>query len=1309
MKRLRLLISSFWFTFATAAIFFALILSAVRLLLPVMGEYRADVATWVGDVLGQPVQIGALGASWHGWGPSVELHNVTVLDAAGEYPVLQCDSARIDINVLASLREGQFEPGLLTVRGVHVSVVRREDGTIAVVGLAAVDQAAIDEATKDKLKRWLQRRERLAIEESSLQWHDLTGEGKVLEFTDVNLQLRNRGDRHRLDGTVNLPESLGHRLELAADVQGNLFAPEFWRGQLFARGTAVRLGGWWGKQPQFGITALDGAVDFQAWSEWQNGVQQVEGDLHARSLHAVREPELPSKTDAAAATAGQVDIAGLEGGFHWQRRTAGWTVDVDNFSIVRQGAAAPPAQLRVEYTEDKTTGRRIIQTGYSELRAEDVAGLLLDARLVPEQFGKRLHTMAPQGILRDGYLRYQSEPQQTPRFVLRSAFGGLAFQPTVPLPGMRGLKGRVTADDRQGVAALATETAAVDFANLFRAPLPVDSLAGQISWRRDDKTLQILAQEMTAHNEDVKVQFGFSLDVPREGGSPYLDLSAAFSEGKVKHVSRYLPAKIMPPVVVAWLDKAIVNGRVTGGTARIYGRLADFPFDKGQGLFEIRFNVADGILEYTAGWPRLEKIDTEILFHGRRFEANAAAAKSFSSDVLQTRVVIQDMTANPALLTVEGKAQGPTADAVRYMTQSPLHEKFGAYLDDMTAGGQSRLQLSLKLPLAKFPAQVKGALQIDNGSLLFRDAGIDIAHIDGTLNFTDQGLAADDIRADLLGQEVTIAAKTKAAPTGAVTTFFAQGTAEVAAMAKRFAPALVTYIGGSAAWHGELRIPPKSEGGVELEVVSPLRGVELRLPSPMGKTADDMRNLLVLVPFPFKAEKPIHIRYGDIADAQLVLKSGNIGMEVVRGEVRFGAGVAALPAQRGLRLVGTLPEFDEAQWSPILWPETPGKPVSTTPLLTQLDMEFGELRLAGGQLDKVRLQANRGDNAWDADLKSEQAEGRIHIPNADDAPLVMNMERLYLGRFKKGGGVEPGADPRKMHPLDIQAKSFHYGDLDLGELQVRASRSPAGLMFDEVHAHSAQQDMKISGKWVIEKDQQQSSFTFAYDGDDTGATLTALGFAGMIKGGRAHTDMQLKWQGSPTAFSLAQATGSVSFEIKDGSLLDVEPGAGRVLGLLSFQALPRRLVFDFSDLFQKGFAFDRLAGSFTIENGNAHTDNLYMAGPAARIDARGRVGLAEEDYDQRVTVTPNVSAGLPMAGALAGSVGAGALTGGVGAGAALYLMEKVLKPGIDKMTRVDYRVTGPWANPTVERVTAAEQGKKSGEQEKKPEGKNNNE
>jgi uncharacterized protein (TIGR02099 family) len=1285
VKLLRLLISGFWLSLATLIIVIGLLFSAARLLLPELGKYHDEAAAWVGDALGQPVKIGALGAAWHGLGPSLELRDVTVLDATGKQPVLQCAAARIDINLWESLRRWQVEPGLLTVKGLHLTVVRRADGAVRVMGLgAAAGETPMAVPAGGALDQWLQHQGRLAIEDSSLEWRDLRAAGGTLEFTAVNLQLRNQEDRHRVDGSVELPASLGRRLQVAADIRGDLFVPKTWLGRVYARGVALHMGDWWGDRPRFGIASVEGTLDFRAWSTWGDGVQRVEGDVHARSLRVVPQTAASPRTDGSAQPPLQVALDKAEGGFRWQRRAAGWVMDIDNFGVARGDLPVTSGQLRVEYSGNNAGGNHVVQAGYSELRAEDLAAVLRAVPKLPEDFRARLAAMAPRGELSDGYLRYRSEPQGDSRFLFHTRFQDLAWQPDSRWPGADGVTGSITADNDGGVLTLAAENAEMNFVDWFRGPLPVDTLTGDVYWIRDAAGWRVLARRLAARNEDLNVKISGYLDKPRTENSPYLNLTASFGDGKADHLSRYLPAKIMHPRTLAWLDRAIVNGRVSGGSARIYGRLADFPFDDGRGLFEVRFDVTDGILEYAPGWPRLEEVDTEVLFRGRRFEAHAATAKSLDSEVMQALVTIPDMTAHPALLTVDGTARGPTRDAVRYVTESPLHDKLGAYLNDVDVGGQSRLQLSLKLPLAKQPARIKGALQVSDGSLLFTTARIDLTHVDGTLHFSERGLAAGGIHADLLGQPVTISAKTTADRDGPTTVFSAQGTMDAAAAAKRFAAPLTPYVDGSAAWSGELRIPPKRAGWVELDVTSPLQGVTVDLPAPMGKTAAAARELLVQLPLPLKTGKPLHVRYGENADAQLALMDDKSGLKVGRGEVRFGGGVAVLPSGAGVRVVGSLPEFDETRWAAILNKETADKRLTAPPAVNHVEMTFGSLQLAGDRLDKARLQADHRDAAWDADIDSEQAAGRIHLPDAPDAPLVMNMDRLYLPRFKKGKHEESAADPRKARPLDISAKSFHYGKLDLGELHVSATRKPAGLSYDDVHAHSAQRDLRISGQWTMADDGPQSSFKVAYNGDNAGNTLTTLGFAGMIDGGKTHIDTQLQWPGAPSDFALAKTKGSISFEIKDGRLLEVDPGAGRILGLLSFQALPRRLLLDFSDLFQKGFSFDSLAGSFTIEKGNAYTDNLTMDGPAAQIDARGRVGLAAEDYDQRVTVIPSVSAGLPVAGALAG---------GVGAGAAMWLVEKLIKPGIDKITKVEYQVTGPWANPTVTRITATEQNK----------------
>ena len=156
----------------------------------------------------------------------------------------------------------------------------------------------------------------------------------------------------------------------------------------------------------------------------------------------------------------------------------------------------------------------------------------------------------------------------------------------------------------------------------------------------------------------------------------------------------------------------------------------------------------------------------------------------------------------------------------------------------------------------------------------------------------------------------------------------------------------------------------------------------------------------------------------------------------------------------------------------------------------------------------------------------------------------------------------------------------------------------------------------------------------------------------------------------------------MQLNIDKGRFLDIEPKAGRLFGLLSLQTLPRRLSLDFSDLFSKGLSFDEISGDFTIEDGNAYTNNLAMEGPSAEIVVTGRTGLSRKDYDQLVTVTPQVSDSLPIASALFGPIG-------LGIGAVLFLAGEMfdsIPRQIDKLLRYQYTITGSWDNPVIERI-----------------------
>ena len=206
---------------------------------------------------------------------------------------------------------------------------------------------------------------------------------------------------------------------------------------------------------------------------------------------------------------------------------------------------------------------------------------------------------------------------------------------------------------------------------------------------------------------------------------------------------------------------------------------------------------------------------------------------------------------------------------------------------------------------------------------------------------------------------------------------------------------------------------------------------------------------------------------------------------------------------------------------------------------------------------------------------------------------------------------------------------------------------------------------------------RRSVLDFKLQIDDSGALLDRLGTKDAVRKGKGEMSGQVAWLGSPFAIDYASLSGQVNVAIEAGQFLKADAGAARLLSVLSLQALPRRLLLDFRDVFQEGFAFDSVTGDLKIERGVAQTNNLRMRGVQALVLMEGRADIARESQDLRVVVVPEINAGTA---ALAYAV----INPAIGLGA--FLAQVILrKPLMEAGTR-EFHVSGSWAEPKVERV-----------------------
>ena len=152
-------------------------------------------------------------------------------------------------------------------------------------------------------------------------------------------------------------------------------------------------------------------------------------------------------------------------------------------------------------------------------------------------------------------------------------------------------------------------------------------------------------------------------------------------------------------------------------------------------------------------------------------------------------------------------------------------------------------------------------------------------------------------------------------------------------------------------------------------------------------------------------------------------------------------------------------------------------------------------------------------------------------------------------------------------------------------------------------------------------------------------------------------------------------------ETAQGRFTEMEPGIGKLLGVLSLQAIPRRLSLNFDDLFGKGLAFDEIKADVAINEGVARTDSFTIYGPSSRVQIRGSADMNRETQDLQVRVFPSLST--------ATAIGIGFATANPAIGAAVLLGQKLAKDPIERFLMREIAVKGTWTNPDVKQSSDA--------------------
>ncbi len=1271
IRLLRSFAAKLWLTLILLTILSGIAVAALRLLLPMADHYREDVQQLASKVLGQPVTITELSAQWRGFGPELTLKGVQLVDAQGNASPLQLAEIRVGIGLIDTLRSGALTPREITFYGARLLIKRRSDGSIVVSGLEALEQNGEESGALLFLPH------RIALKESELYWENQAIGAKPLRFSNVSVTLSNDGDHHQLDATLHLPDREDGVMALSADFEGELHRPGAWSGDFYIYGQTLSLAKLLQARIPEEYRIQNGTTDMEIWSRWEKGrLADLEGSLGWRRLRMVG----PALKEGMPGD--QLEIEQLSNRFRWQRTPDGWALDISDIELKRQGRAWPTSRLSLVTHYDRE-GRLHLRSGMDFLRFEDVWAIIGMFPLPWPELDRALSTIQPHTDLHRLQLRYD-ETDAGPRWSARGQVHNFSSQPWETAPGLNNMDMRFRVDQDGGEMVLEGNAITATFPRLFRQPLLLKGLLGQLRWRHHPEKGWIIESDgLDAHNQDIHTLTRLRLELPPKEEQPlYLDLQTSFRDGDVSATPRYLPVHIMSDPVVEWLDRSIVKGRITQGTALFRGPVRDFPFEKkSNGRFEVRFGVEELQLDYWPQWPSSEQLSGEIRFLNNRFDAWIKQGKMLNSALHNLHGRIEHLSrGSPFLLS--GEISGPLDGKLALLRESPLAEKFAPLTRALKGKGNSRLKLDFAIPLAEGEFQLHGALSFLDSSLYLKEWGQSISNIQGDLLFDQEGVRAKQLQGRFLGEKIS-AQVLPPLLTGGSTDIVLEGKLPSAKLAALLPGKEQPWLQGSADWKLLLRIPPFAERGKEeqpmrLQLSSDLRGTELSFPPPFGKRKEQARPLRLSTELG-QTRHNLHIRYGDDLSALLQLEGTQ--RRLVRGELRLGGDDARLPEQELLRIGGQLERFDVTPWLGLEGLQSGQK---TWPDIAVSNLQFGRLRFGDTVLEKARLDLKTDDHGLSGEIHSRRLDGRAEIPlPLETKPVVLRFSRLdlsfdpeQLSEIPQDADAETEwTDPRNLPALDLKAEKLNINGHNFGQLEMRTQRAPGGVMLDHISLLSGQMNLFAQGKWIVADQGSLTDLHADLQTESLGQTLQQLGFTSNVEKAPAKMVADLQWSGNPRQFS-SDLNGKVTLNLERGRFLEIEPGLGRVFGLLNIGALQRRLTLDFSDLFKKGYSFDSVRGTFLLENGDAYTNDFRVEAPSANIDISGRTGLVAQDFDQLVMVTPGVSTTIPLAGGVAG---------GPAVGAALLLAQKLFGKQIDKVSNIQYTVTGPWKEPVITR------------------------
>ncbi len=1322
----------------------ALLSAGVRLGLPLVANYKPTIESRLSDYLRSPVAIGDLNLSWEGFGPLLRAEQVAVFESSESKVTL--DELLIDLNLAKSLMRGVPVINELTLVGARLAVEADANGRFRLHGMDKVQSArgaaADPEVSKGKgvdLMAWLLIARKVGLLDTEVTLIDEQSDLRLV-MQDLNIRAENVGDVHQLRVDVQLPEELGGSLEAGIDLVGSSDAWSSASGDLYIKADTLqtqalskilKVGGLSDKLRRV-KSPVDTAVSLELWGRWEEG--QL---VSARGPVSTSQIKHPTTGDYLGdGLSANLVLTGLDQTFKVIASdvilSMGTnTVRIDSiYGNWNDGLSASGTAAQKPRSWVLSAAGAQLDLGAS---SQFVGGALAGSQ---STVAKVLLEAKPAGDFLNWTVNY-TQQEGIPSLSIQGDIHKLQASSSGLMPGFGPLNGRVNLENFKGELALASGAMELPWPAVTDAALTLDSLNAVIGIDIAQKNRVLIEGDIELIDGGIDLSTRLNLTLAK-GQSPHLDMQSRFAATDITALKQWLPRKKLSKGFGLWVDRAIESGSLDDGSILFFGNVVDFPFAAGEGVFRASADMRDARIAFHPAWPSAFDVNGNIEVNGPTLTASAENSSLEKFDISQIKLDIKNL--KRPVLTLSGTGSGELQDVLEFGVNGPLKAVLGPVLADVSGNGATQMDLALALPLYRSKPvsgedvdstntakvdqprpsmSVDGSLFLNGNTVEFEQANMPLQGVSGSIGFNRHGIRVNSLKAEFLNQPIRINAKTVGQSNAAVTTLSVNGALEGNDVLAHYGNPLDQFIRGASNWSAELVVPHSekrfSQEGVRLKLVSDLVGSELVLPKPLYKNTATSRRVVVETAFrkaqnsqqwDVRLDGKLHASATASDDGleSLVMKLGGSSLsplEIARAVpgIRLTGRVDRMAADDWVtsiaRLIDSTSDDDVEEQTPII------------PVSAQLDID--SLELGRDSLGSASLSMSSDDRFLTATIKNASIDGWVEYPRnhwSKELPLKARIEHIDMAVIDALTSEEDDSssasrgdpiDPRTLPPIDARIARFTRESQTVKEIVLRAQPDVSGLQVTTLGF--AYQTMQLVGQgfWRLRDPQgvnpdftgqHLTQLDLVLQSDDFGLGFEHIGLNDVISKGEGSAEVQLAWPNAAYLPSLDTLDGSIKLNIERGSIIPLEPGAGKMVGLFALQALPQRLDFDFTDISSDGLAFNRITGDADIDNGVVDVKLVQLTGPIGVVDVSGETDLNTQDFDQKITVLPRVSAALPVIGIIAGGASAG-----VGALIATGLL-KALGVDLDRIGLREYELKGTWDEPVFSPANSSRQGKR---------------